>query len=61
MLPHSFKDLPHASDNAVVFNKLQPHLLTANTLFIKIHGMYYTLFDFEILQYVSTYFDKPQP
>lgn len=43
MLPHSFDDLPHASDDAINFtkidyDKLEPSLLTANTLFIKIHG-----------------------
>ena len=38
MLPHSFKDLPHVSDDAIDFTKMEPTLLTANTLFIKIHG-----------------------
>ena len=48
MLPHSFDALPHASDHAVNFtkvdfDKLHPTLLTADTLFIKIHGKFWVL------------------
>ncbi|XP_052242636.1 putative ferric-chelate reductase 1 [Dreissena polymorpha] len=38
MLPHTMAEIPHVSDNAVDFVRSTPSLITAPSLFIKIHA-----------------------